>query len=190
MKKLTLLTLAFVFLFTACAPATPTPEPIDVEATIAAAAQAMLEGTLTAMPTATLPPTETPTPTFTPEPSQTPTATFTATATITNTPEPFTGSLSSGDLSNLPHGDILILNETEDAAIITFQGVTSPGERAVYYSWRVEKGQRFVTRIPWGSYDIFVNISDKKIHTSRVRIYNYDKTTFVIRMDKFLVQGP
>lgn len=190
MKKITLLALALVFTLAACAPAAPTPEPVNVEATIAAAAQAMLEGTLTAMPTATLPPSQTPEPTFTPAPSETPTSTPTATATITNTPEPFLGTLSSGDLGNLPHGDVLILNETSDSAIITFQGVTSPGERAVYYSWRVEKGQRFVTRIPWGSYDIFVNISDKKIHTSKVRIYNYDKTTFTIRMDKFLVQGP
>ncbi len=188
MKKLLIYALLFVFAISACAPAvaTPTVEPVNVDATIAAHAAEYVAGTLTAMPTNTPLPTETPT--STPEPTFTPEPTATETATVTPTVALFIGSLESSDTSGLPKGLFVIFNEAKSPAVVTIQGVTQPGEKAVYYSWLVEKIFKF--DIPFGSYTYYINVSDKKIFTGSFRINNYDKTEMHILLTKVNILGP
>lgn len=184
----------------ACGSAPATAPVVDLNATAESYAATMIAGTLTAIPTATLPPTETATPLATDTPAASPTLEFTNTPEFTSTPEfiptetftptnaPFIGTLAPLGVENLPTCPFLIENETGSKVIVSITGITSPGEKPVYYSYDV--ATRFMFEMPFGNYDYNVNIDNKKIYTGSFRIYNWDKTTMRISMNKVQIFGP
>ncbi len=207
LSKLWKIFLPLAFLLAACGPAPATAPAIDAVATIDSYAATMIAEALTAMPTPTTPPTETPAPlpTETPLalPSDTPssqpadaTATLEPSATpdlfypATKTPTPFLGTLAPLGLDGLPLGVFLIENNTEykNRVLVSIYGVTSPGEKPVYYAYEI--GTRFLFNIPFGTYNYTVNIADKKTFTGSFRINNYDKTTMRISLTKIQILGP
>lgn len=190
--KLTSTILFLLLALSACGIA-PTPQPtVDTNATMNSISSTMVAGTLTARPTATARPTDTPTitPTDTPVPfTDTPTSTETATTPPTFTAAPFIGTLAPAGLNGtLPTKTFLIENHTKYTLRVSIYGVSSPGEKPVYYEYEVTGNFHF--NIVWGNFQYTVMVGDKSTFTGNFRINNYDKTTMRVYNNQVLIIGP
>jgi hypothetical protein len=194
-KVIFTLTIAAVFMG-ACG-LVPSPVPtVDVTAvyqTAEAGVATSVEQTLEAMPTATLRPTETPippteTPAYTDTPVFTETPSPTATLAVTNTSVPFQGSTPSG--SDVGKTCLLRIENKSSIRPITiaFDGVSPNGNTPFYYAYQVELVMMF--QLPWGSWNYWIKLGDKKEFRGSFRINNYDKTTIRIYNDRVQIQGP
>lgn len=191
MEKICLLLISFALGLSACAPATPPAPTPDEAATISALAQTMVAETLTAVPTltATPPPSATPIPASA-TPAETTIPGATASAAPLASPTLFEGTLAPAGLPNDERvGWIVLSNESDfKDGTITLNGVTSVGEKPVYFSYAFTRLLKFY--LPWGTYKYYITAGDKKHFSGEFRINNWDKTTIVIRNDKLLVRGP
>jgi hypothetical protein len=189
MKRLLFATLVIALLLPACGPVpTPVPTP-DIPATTQAMTNEIVASTLTAMPTATataiptqtsLPPTATAT--FTPEPTGTSTPTETATSI------PFQGTLAPAGLDGtLPVKKFLVENNSSKTVKLFITGVSSPGDKPLYYEYEITGS--FAFDIVWGSFQYLVYVGNRQFSGS-FRINNYDKTVMHVYTNKVVVTGP
>ena len=140
------------------------------------------------MPTNTpVPPTETPVPTETQAPTNTPEPTPTATSTMI----PWFGFFApnSDKLDGLNQGFLLIENHTgEPVIVVNLNGHTLKREQDIYYRWQVTTVA--VQTIYWASYDIVVEVGNKKtLYASYVQ-QGKDKTTLAVYPSKLVITGP
>ncbi len=170
---------AILLLMNACAPAVaPTPN-VNTKATVNAIAQTIVAGTLTAQPTSTPAPTNTPQPTGTPTIPPTETMTPMPALTDTSTPVPFNGTLAPAGLNGtLPTKTFIIQNYTSETLRVSIYGVSSPGDKPVYYAYNVTGSYSF--QIVWGTFNYTVMVGNKKTFTGSFKINNYDKTVMQV----------
>jgi hypothetical protein len=132
-------------LLSACAsavPLSPTPEPPDLNATVAAMAETIVAGTISALPTATLFPTNTPLP----SPTQTPAIT----ATITPTTQPTT---ASRPWACAPDGRSMAMMEfRNDSSQTVFAVLSSP---TCYREFTIDVGYSVVQTVPIDVYSYY-----------------------------------